>query len=226
MTLDPNHTDISLLLDCSGSMSPVRDSTIAAIDDFVASQKKLPGRCTFSLALFDTGYEALFTGVPIQEVPSISELYRIKESTALLDAMEQMITDTGKRLSAMNIRPGKVLFVVMTDGLENASQRVTHQQVRELVAHQQEVYSWEFLFLGANIDAIAVARALNIRDAANFASNNIGMGNSRRYLDVYVTSARVGNEDARKILRSAPTAEDSATLDAAENALNNTPPKQ
>lgn len=108
-----------------------------------------------------------------------SKEYFVRGSTALLDAVGKTILDVGYRMSIMNEsdRPNKVIFVITTDGLENASREFTYVKVNELIKHQQEKYNWEFIFLGANIDAVKEADNLGISvgNAYNFKANHAGI---------------------------------------------------
>ena len=118
-----------------------------------------------TLVQFDTEYEFLHRGVPVQQVPP----YRLvpRGMTALLDAVGRAINETGERLAKMDEtdRPGLVVFVVMTDGEENSSKEFSKDQVKQMITHQQEKYGWHFTFLGANQDAFAEAGALGIHAA-------------------------------------------------------------
>jgi hypothetical protein len=124
---------------------------------------------------FDTEYEFLHKGVPIGQVPKYNLVPR--GATALLDAIGRAINETGERLSKMNEtdRPGLVVFVVMTDGLENSSREFSKSRIKEMIQHQQEKYGWQFTFLGADQDAFAEADALGIDQAgaARFKKENI-----------------------------------------------------
>ena len=164
-------TDITLVIDRSGSMSEVRDDAEGGVNSFIASQAKEPGEALLTLVQFDTEYEFVHKGIPIGNVPK----YRLhpRGMTALLDAVGRAITETGERLAAMNEsdRPGLVVFVVMTDGMENSSREFTKSALKSMIERQQSVYNWHFTFLGANQDAFAEAGAMGIRAAgtANYA---------------------------------------------------------
>lgn len=162
-------TDITLLLDRSGSMAAVRESTIAAVNQFVDDQRAAGGAARLSLVQFDHEFQPVFTGVPLGSAPRLTPAsYKPRGSTALLDAMGFSIKQTGERLREMDRtdRPKQVLFVTMTDGLENASRVMSRQAVNEAIEHQQKVYDWQFVFLGANQDAIATARDLGMAAGA------------------------------------------------------------
>lgn len=150
-------TDITVVLDRSGSMQSVRADTIGGFNTWLDGQKKLPGKANFTMVQFNTVYEFLYNGIDIQTVPELTTItYAPIGLTALLDALGRAIAETGARLDkiAEADRPSKVLFVVITDGEENSSQEYKHPQVMEMIKHQRETYNWGFVFLGANQDAI------------------------------------------------------------------------
>jgi len=159
-------TDITVVLDRSGSMCSVATDIPGGFDTFIDSQKKVPGKALLTLVQFDTLYEFVHRAIDIQNVPKLEFVPR--GGTALLDAMGRAIAETGERLSRMNEndRPAKVVVVIITDGEENASKEYTKARVAEMIKHQTEKYSWEFVFLAANQDAIKEATAFNI-NAAN-----------------------------------------------------------
>lgn len=159
--------DITIILDRTGSMEPIRDDTIGGFNRFLEDQRRLPGACALTLVQFDSQnpFDVLYQGVPVAEARPLSrDTYVPRASTPLLDAMGRGINATGARLAAMPEadRPGKVVFVVITDGLENASKEFKKATVKEMVDLQRETYKWEFVFLGANMDAIAEGGALGV----------------------------------------------------------------
>lgn len=167
---NPDLTLIGVLVDRSGSMESMRSDMEPALRRFLKNQKGLPGRCQVTLAQFDNVYEQVWTLRDIAEVEDYELVPR--NMTALLDATGRFITDVGAELARRGDadRPAKVVIVVITDGLENASTEWTRDSVRALVTRQREKYSWEFVFLGANFDAIAEAGRLGVpmRSALTF----------------------------------------------------------
>lgn len=155
-------TDIILVVDRSGSMAEVREDAEGGVNTFITEQAAEPGEALLTLVQFDTEYEFLHKGVPIQQVPKYKLVPR--GMTALLDAVGKAINETGERLAKMaeSDRPGLVIFVVMTDGFENSSQEFTKAQLKKLIERQQNEYNWHFTFLGANQDAFAEAGELGI----------------------------------------------------------------
>ena len=140
-------TDITLVVDRSGSMDAIQGDAEGGVNTFITEQAKEPGEALLTLVQFDTEYEFLHKGVPIGEVPRY-ELHP-RGATALLDAVGRAINETGERLAAMKEqdRPGLVIFVVMTDGLENSSKEFTKAQIKEMIERQQHDYNWQFTFL-------------------------------------------------------------------------------
>lgn len=165
--------DLTVVMDRSGSMASVRDEAVNGLNRFVAEQKKQDGHCLFTMVQFDTHYEFVHRAVPIGEVPALD--LKPRGMTALLDAVGRAINETGERLAAMPEaeRPGLVVFVILTDGHENASREFTPHQVREMIARQEKEYSWQFTYLGANQDAFASAAAMEIptSGALNYAQD-------------------------------------------------------
>lgn len=162
----PDLTDITLVVDRSGSMQEIREDAQGGVNAFIKKQATEPGEALLTLVQFDTEYEIVHSGVPLDEVPEYELVPR--GWTALLDAVGRAINETGKRLSDMDDadRPGLVTFVITTDGLENSSKEFTKAQIKGMIEHQQETYDWHFTFLGANQDAFAEAGGLGIRAAS------------------------------------------------------------
>lgn len=154
-------TLIVVVLDRSGSMSSGQDATVEGFNGFLAEQKKLPGECRMTLVQFDDRYQIDFNNTPISEVKLA---YAPRGGTALLDAMGRTIDEVGAELAkrSESTRPAKVIFVTITDGYENASRKFTRDDIFNKIAHQRDAYKWEFLYLGANQDAIAEATRLGI----------------------------------------------------------------
>jgi len=156
-------TEIVFILDRSGSMSGLENDTIGGFNGFVNNQATL-GKTCLTTVLFDDKYEILHNGIDAGGVEITREEYFTRGNTALLDAIGKTIEDVGKRLSKTpeDQRPGKVIFVITTDGLENASRKFSYGEVKKMITHQTENYKWEFIFMGANIDAVAEGGRLGI----------------------------------------------------------------
>jgi hypothetical protein len=151
-------TDITVVLDRSGSMASIADDVIGGLNTFIRAQAQVEGEARFTLVQFDDEYEVVHAHVPVQDVPTLTDrTYVPRGSTALLDAIGRTIIDTGARLAMLPEadRPQAVIFAVQTDGLENASREFTRERVFEMIRHQEEKYAWQFVFLAADQDAIA-----------------------------------------------------------------------
>jgi hypothetical protein len=193
-------TEIAIVLDRSGSMADMKSEAIGGFNHFLESQQKLPGNARLTLVLFDHEYILEHDGVPVSEICPLDEhTYVPRGTTALLDAIGRTINTIGERLAKIpeSDRPAKVLIVILTDGLENASQEFKRAQIFQMIKHQREVYSWEFLFLGANQDAIQAGSAIGIptSNAATF-SEEPG-GTAQAFVAVACASAayRAGEEN-------------------------------
>lgn len=172
-------TELVFILDRSGSMSGLEKDTIGGFNSLLEKQKKEEGECIVSTVLFDDRYELLHDRIQIQGIAPITDReYFVRGSTALLDAMGVTINKIGnaQKHTVEAERAEKVLFVITTDGMENASREYSAEKIRSMVEHQKTKYGWEFLFLGANIDAVATAESMGIqRDrATNFVADADG----------------------------------------------------
>lgn len=174
-------TEIVFILDRSGSMSGLEGDTIGGYNSFLKTQREVEGEAKVTTVLFDDKYMKLHDRVDINNVNPITEKeYFARGTTALLDAVGKTIIDIGVNLrdTPEEEIPSKVIFVIITDGHENASKEFTYKKVKEMISHQQSKYSWEFIFLGANIDAVKEAGNLGIRAsrAANYMADAQGTG--------------------------------------------------
>jgi hypothetical protein len=162
-----DYTDITVLLDRSGSMAAIASDTVGGFNAFVKDQASEPGECRLTLIQFDSQdfQQVDFCAIPIAEVVPLSKnTFSPRSSTPLLDALGEAIDNTGRRLAEMaeDRRPSRVVFVVITDGLENASRLRTRDQIFHMIRDQEEIYKWDFIYLGANQDAIAEAGGIGI----------------------------------------------------------------
>jgi hypothetical protein len=160
---DPRRTLIAVLLDRSGSMETIKSDTEGGFNAFIDSQRGQAGDVRVTLAQFDTDYDVVYANRPVREVPVLD--LQPRGMTALYDAVGRLITDIGAELAALPEaqRPGSVVIVVLTDGHENSSREWTHEAVSTAIRRQESEYSWDFLFLGANMDAVAVGEQLGFR---------------------------------------------------------------
>jgi len=200
-------THLYFLLDRSGSMQSIKTDTEGGFAAFVDEQRQAPGDCRVTLAQFDHEYDVVYSGVPVAAVPPLT--LQPRGRTALLDAMGRLIGDAGAELAALpeDERPGTVIVAVMTDGMENASSEWTHAAIRSLVEQQTSAYSWQFLYMGADQDAIEVGAQLGV-DARY--SVTCGRGRTREALAG--AAAKVSR------LRSARVANPAAVMEAYTDA--------
>lgn len=190
-----NLTELVFILDRSGSMSGLETDTIGGFNSMLEKQKKESGEAFVTTVLFDDKYELLHDRKDIKGINAITdEEYYVRGSTALLDAMGITINNIGKALSDTNEeeRPAKVLFVIITDGMENSSREFSYEKIKEMVEHQKSKYAWDFIFLGANIDAIMTAGSFGISAdmAANFVSDSAGTKLNYKVISEAVSSFR------------------------------------
>ena len=172
-------TELVFILDRSGSMSGLESDTIGGFNAMIEKQKQQEGKCFVTTVLFDTEFRTLHDRVPLEEVrPLTAEDYTVGGCTALLDALGDTICHIASihRYARAEDVPEHTVFVITTDGLENASRRFTAGEVRRKIAHEQKKYGWEFLFLAANIDAVQTAARYGIREqnAVNYHADRAG----------------------------------------------------
>jgi uncharacterized protein YegL len=172
-------SEIMFILDRSGSMQGLEIDTIGGFNALIEKQKRLPDECDISTVLFDDKIEVLHHHKNIHSLYPMSEKdYYVRGSTALLDAIGHSILnmDLYQRECPTSSKADHVMIVITTDGHENASTQFTHEQVKQLIERQKMLYNWEFIFLGANMDAIAQARSFGIHadKAVRFHSDTEG----------------------------------------------------
>ncbi len=158
-------TELVFILDKSGSMAGLERDTIGGFNSMLEKQRALSGECRITTVLFDNEYELLHDRVDIQGVKPMTEKeYYVGGSTALLDAIGKTIHKIGnvQRNTAEEYRAERVMFVIITDGAENSSKEYSSQKVKAQISRQKERYNWEFIFLGANIDAVETAGRFGI----------------------------------------------------------------
>ena len=190
-----HETDVTVILDRSGSMQAIASDVIGGFNQFLTKQRRQRGDCRLTLVQFDDEYEVAYLARPIADASRLTaKTFEPRGSTALLDAIGRTIVTTGARLAALPEadRPNRVLLVVITDGEENASVEYTRDQVFTMISSQQDVYGWSFLFLAANQDAIAEAAKVGIcaQHSMNFAATGAGMRAASVSLSDAVSSFR------------------------------------
>ena len=163
--MNKNLTELVFILDRSGSMSGLEADTIGGFNSMIQKQKKQEGDCFVSTVLFDNNSEVIHDRIRLSEIDGLTEKeYTVGGCTALLDAIGGAIHHIGNihKYAREEDRPHKTVFVITTDGMENASRKYELSKIKNMIERQKEKYDWEFLFLGANIDAIATAKSFGI----------------------------------------------------------------
>jgi hypothetical protein len=195
-----NFTRIAIILDRSGSMEICKESTVAGFNEFIRTQKEISGEATVKLVQFDDQYETVFDK-RLKECPELTQnTFVPRGSTALLDAQGRTIVELGQELAALpeQERPSKVIVVTLTDGLENASKQYNLDKIGEMIREQRDKYNWDFVFLGANQDAIATAAAMSIPlpSAMSYSTSKAGVAATMAAVSHYVGAARKGKAAA------------------------------
>ncbi|MGN0678848.1 MAG: hypothetical protein ACI4JS_04215 [Oscillospiraceae bacterium] len=172
-------TEIVFILDRSGSMSGLEADTIGGFNSMLEKQRKEDGEAYISTVLFDNEIDVIHDRLNLKDVPNLTDKeYFVRGCTALLDAVGGAIKHIGNihKYARKEDIPDKTLFIITTDGMENASRHYTYEKVRAMIERQKERYGWEFLFLGANIDAVAEAARFGIDKsrAANYRCDSEG----------------------------------------------------
>lgn len=177
--MNNNLTEIVFILDRSGSMQTLTDDTIGGFNSFIENQKREPGDAILTTVLFDDQYEILHDGVNLRDVKLLTrEDYYARGMTAMMDAIGRTINTVDARIqkTPAQYRPGKVIFVITTDGYENASMEFNRARIKEMIQQQTAKYDWQFLFLGANMDAVSEAGTFGVSAAQSvtYAANSVG----------------------------------------------------
>ena len=188
-------TELVFILDRSGSMAGLESDTIGGFNGMLKKQRQVEGEAIVTTVLFDDRYELLHDRIRLDGVPAFTgEEYYVRGCTALLDAVGQTIRKVigVQKNTAEAHRAEKVIFVITTDGLENASREYSYEQVRNLIKEEQEKYGWEFLFLGANMDAVSEGDRLGIRAerSVTFECSSAGLADNYRAVSCFLEKAR------------------------------------
>ena len=176
-----NITELVFILDRSGSMSGLESDTIGGFNAMIEKQKKEDGECYISTVLFDNVSEVLHDRVKLSDIKAMTDKeYTVRGCTALIDAIGGAIHHIGNihKYARPEDVPEHTMFIITTDGMENASQQYSSEQVKKMIERQKEKYGWEFLFIGANIDAVETARRYGINEdrAVNYNADAKGTG--------------------------------------------------
>jgi uncharacterized protein YegL len=174
-----NLTEIVFILDRSGSMAGLEQDTIGGFNSLIQKQREEEGEALISTVLFDHHTEVIHDRVPLDQIPPLTRKeYYVRGSTALLDAVGRSVHHIGNvhKYAREEDRPEHTLFVITTDGMENASRQYSYERVRSLIERQKKEFGWEFLFLGANIDAAREAARFGIHPdkAVNYHADRRG----------------------------------------------------
>lgn len=197
-------TEMVFILDRSGSMHDLTSDTIGGFNSMIENQKNENGEAFITTVLFDDEYELLHDHINIQEIQPITDKeYYARGMTALLDAIGKTINSIGNRLNNTpeDERPDKVIFVITTDGFENASKEFTKTNVKDMIEHQQSKYSWTFMFLGANMDAVSEAASLGINTnfAKTYTANSLGTQSVYKSVSTAMSQARSLSFDSQDV---------------------------
>ncbi len=189
-------TELVFILDKSGSMGGLEGDTIGGFNSMLGKQQAVDGECRITTVLFDNQYELLHDRIDIRAVSPITEReYHVGGSTALLDAIGRTIRKVAnaQKYTAADYRASKVMFVIITDGEENSSREYSSDKVKQMIEQQKSQYDWEFVFLGANIDAVQTAGRFGIAAdrVANYVSDASGTGVAYRAMSQVASSFRV-----------------------------------
>lgn len=192
-----NLTELVFILDKSGSMSGLEQDTIGGFNSMLEKQKNEAGEAFVTTVLFDNNYELLHDRLNIRIInPITKKEYYVGGSTALLDAIGNTINKIGKALSEAKEeeRPEKVMFVIITDGMENSSHEFNQSKIKHMIEHQKSIYSWDFIFLGANIDAVETASTFGINEdrAVEFFNDSVGTELNYKVVSEAVSCFRQG----------------------------------
>ncbi len=188
-------TELVFILDRSGSMGGLEQDTIGGFNSMLEKQRREPGEAVVSTVLFDNEIEVIHDRVAIADVPNLTDKeYYVRGCTALLDAVGGAIHHIGNvhKYARKEDVPEKTLFIITTDGMENASRRYSYDKVRHMIEQQKERFGWEFIFLGANIDAAAEAKRFGIDEsmAANYHSDKAGTALNYEVISEAITCVR------------------------------------
>ena len=190
-----NVTELVFIIDRSGSMSGFEADTIGGFNSTIEKQRELDGKVYVSTVLFDNASKVIHDRVDIEKInPMTRKDYRVGGCTALLDAIGGAIhhTQNVHKYAREEDVPEHTIFVITTDGMENASREYTSDKVKKMIRRQEEKYGWEFIFLAANIDAVETAENIGIRKerAANYRQTKKGIGKSYEAMNIFMQMCR------------------------------------
>lgn len=231
---DKDLTLLSIILDRSGSMAAIEQATVDGFNELISKQKEVPGKCNVQLVQFDNVYEQVFYK-PLEQVDPLKKIFP-RGGTALNDAIGRTLSSMSEMLLGIKPeeRPTKVIVVILTDGAENASNEFTQESVAKLVKEYTDIDNWEFIFLGANQDAVLTAKQYNIPagKAMNYAPSGMAVNNTYSNVSRMVGNLRVSKlADERKSLafsdedRATSMASDLSEKDLLDTIVNKMTPE-
>lgn len=188
--------ELVFILDRSGSMSGLEEQTIGGFNRLISEQKEVKSEAIVSTVLFDDAFEVIHNRLPIQRIESMtSKEYYVRGSTALLDAIGRSIVKIRHIHQKLDeeAKPEKTLFFIITDGMENASKEFDYTHIKDYIELQKEKYGWEFIFMGANIDAIKTAKKFGVDSnrAVQYHSDEQGTNLNYRVMSESIRDLRV-----------------------------------
>lgn len=196
--MDLNYTHISVVLDRSGSMANIADDIIGGVNRFLIEQIGLPGKLTVSMARFDDTYEVICRMAEGAKVEPLTRLNFVpRGNTALRDAVGRTIVSLGEDLSALPEaqRPSRIIFVIVSDGKENASEEYDEERIAEMKAHQETIYGWQFIYMGCKQDAVKEAKkslGIHAQSALTYQASAEGIAEAFASLDTNARQYRAG----------------------------------
>lgn len=221
-----NFTSVNVIIDQSGSMAHLTNDTIGGFNQFLSEQKQVEGEAVFTLCLFSTHYHVPHNFVKLAEVPNLTDkLYHPAGGTALLDAIGTTVNQVSAKINAMpeEEKPSKVIFLIITDGEENSSREFTKEQIKNLVTTHQN-NNWNFVFMGANIDAISEGSSLGIasNNSMNYNASSVGTKDLYQSVSRSLQSYRSSNIKGQVDFFNQPPA---STPNTASTQTDSTDPK-
>ncbi len=201
-----DYCEIIIVLDESGSMCQLSSDTIGGVNQFIEDQKALPGECNLSLYKFSEYVKTVNSAVPIHvAAPLTKENYKPCGGTALYDAIKQAVDEAGNRFARMQEwqRPSKVILVIVTDGQENASKFATRADIKKTITHQQDIYKWQVVFIGAGIDAFHDAGMIGVNVDHILRASRTEIGTRGYYSSLSFNTAQFRNGGSSSMAFSA-----------------------
>ena len=186
-----DYTHLSVLVDRSGSMSSLRDDMLGGLKSLFADQAGVDGKCLVDYAQFDTEYEQILSNALVASAEPVLEP---RGGTALLDALGRSINELHSKIKALpkGERPANVIFIVVTDGYENSSREFNKKQIADLIKTKESELEWDFVFLGANMDAVAESSTMGMKKGSTLTYTSDTVGATYANVSSYVTRSRSG----------------------------------